>query len=395
MGLSPKQKELLKESLPRMTIIDGCISAGKTWISNHKAMEHIINNYKKLGLIFFVGRTLTTLDQNVLEPLSLQYGNMFKYSINQKKASICGIEIRLVGCNDMPSEFKIRGSTAEFIYGDEITLWNKPFLTRCMGSLRVPGASFLGTTNPDSPANFVKTEYLDRKEKLGVRNISFNMDDNPSLTDEYKKQVDMEYSGVFHDRFIKGLWTLAEGLIYPDYKQAIVPTVDRNYTEYQISCDYGIQNPFVFGLYGLCNSVWYKVKEYHHSGRETQQQKTDGEYYDELVKFAEGLQIRRIIIDPSATSFITLIRRKGKFSVTAADNSVLDGIRETASALKQGILKINDCCIESIKESQIYSWSDNGEDVPIKENDHHADETRYFVKTNRIAQLKMKRLGSI
>lgn len=392
MPISEKQKQFLKDDLPRMTIVEGCISSGKTFICNHKAIEHIINNYRKLGLIFFVGRTLTTLEQNVLQPLSLQYGDMFKYSINQKKATICGIEIRLVGCNDMPSEFKIRGSTAEFIYGDELTLWNKPFLTRCMGSLRVPGACFLGTTNPDAPTNFVKTDYLDRKDKLGVRNISFDMADNPSLTEEYIKQVDMEYEGVFHDRFIKGLWTLAEGLIYPHYQQAIVPTIDRYYTEYQISIDYGIQNPFAMGLYGLCNGDWHKVKEYHHSGRETQQQKTDGEYYEDLEKFANKLPIRKVIIDPSATSFITLIRRKGKFAVVSADNSVLDGIRETASALKQGLLFINDCCVENIKEFKIYAWDDQGEDVPIKESDHHMDETRYFVKTNRIAVPKRKSL---
>lgn len=134
--------------------------------------------------------------------------------LRKKKASFCGIRIELEGCNDASAESKIRGNTAEFIYGDEITLWNKPFLMRCMGGLRVPGASFLGTTNPDAPTNFVKADYIDRAGELGLLDIRFKMSDNPALTQEYIEQVSKEYIGVHHDRFIKGLWIHAEGIIY-------------------------------------------------------------------------------------------------------------------------------------------------------------------------------------
>lgn len=383
MAVGKKQREFFGAELPRMTIVEGCISSGKTFICNHKAVEHITSNYTKRGLIFFIGRTMSTLERNVLEPLSLQYKNMFRYSLNGKKAELCGVRIELEACSDIMAEAKIRGSTAEFIYGDELTLWNRPFLLRCMGSLRTPGACFLGTTNPDSPLNFVKTDYLDRKEELGVRSVRFEMGDNPSLTPEYIDRVNMEYSGVFHDRFIKGLWTLAEGLIYPDYGQAVVPAEDRDYAEYQISVDYGIQNPFAMGLYGRHGNIWYKIKEYHHSGRETGCQKTDGEYYEDLERFAGGLRVRKIIVDPSAASFIALIRKKGGFHVVLAKNGVLAGINLMASAMRQGRLKINDCCGKSIEELQLYSWDGGtGEDRPVKENDHHCDECRYFCMEN-------------
>lgn len=386
MAISTKQREFFKSELPRMTICEGAISSGKTFICNHKAIEHIVTNYTKAGLIFFVGRTLTTLERNVLEPLELQYKGRFKYSLNQKKASLCGIRIELEGCNDLTAEAKIRGSTAEFIYGDELTLWNKPFLIRCMGSLRTPRAAFLGTTNPDSPLNFVKTGYLDRKEELGIQNIKFDMQDNPSLSQEYIDQVSKEYVGVFHDRFIKGLWVLAQGLIYPQFSAAIVPTIDRNYTEYQISCDYGIHNPTCFGLYGKVGKTWFKVKDWQHSGRDTDKPKTDDEYYADLEKFAGSLPIKRIIVDPSASSFITLIRRRGKFHVNPAENAVLDGIRNTSTALSNGALKINDCCTGTITESKIYAWDESAvEDKPLKASDHHMDETRYFVYTNKIS----------
>ena len=169
--LSKTQALFLSSRLPRMTIVEGCVSSGKTFIANHKAVRHIVDHYKNEGLIFFIGRTLTTLERNVLEPLSMQYKGDFKYSLNQKRASLCGIRIELEGCNDITAETKIRGSTAEFIYGDELTLWNKPFLIRCMASLRTTDAVFLGTTNPDTPKNFVKTEFLDRKDELGLQKV--------------------------------------------------------------------------------------------------------------------------------------------------------------------------------------------------------------------------------
>ena len=105
----------------------------------------------------------------------------------------------------------------------------------------------------------------------------------------------------------------------------------------------------------------------------------------DLEKFIGGRLIEQIIVDPSATSFITLIRRKGKYSVRTAKNEVIDGIRNTASAMSQGLIKIDDTCTESIKELQMYSWNEKAtEDTPLKEYDHHCDRRRYFVQTNRL-----------
>ena len=165
----------------------------------------------------------------------------------------------------------------------------------------------------------------------------------------------------------------------------VKPTVPRAYTEYQLSVDYGTLNPFSAGLWGKYEGLWYRVKEYYHSGRDTRNQLTDDEYYVELEKLAGDLPIKRIIIDPSAASFITLIHRKGLFPVTEARNSVLSGIQDTATALQRGIILFNDCCEASINEFGLYSWDEKADcDRPIKENDHAMDEIRYFVYTNQL-----------
>jgi fructose-1-phosphate kinase PfkB-like protein len=78
------------------------------------------------------------------------------------------------------------------------------------------------------------------------------------------------------------------------------------------------------------------VKEYHHDARKKNIQKSDEEYYEDLVKFANGLT-KRIIVDPSASSFIILLKKKG-WNVIKAKN-VLEGIRNIASALTSGLIK--------------------------------------------------------
>lgn len=384
MALSPKQRRFFNTKLPRMTIVEGCISSGKTFTCNHKAVKQILEMRHLPGLIMFVGRTLATLEKNVLRPLSEMYRGIFEYSITQKKAKLGNILIDLEGCNDASAEVKIRGTTAKLIYGDELTIWNRDFLVRCMGSLRVPGAVFLGTTNPGTPTNFVMTDYLRKKDKLGILNIQFTMDDNPSLTEEYKRQVNMEYTGVYHDRFIKGLWVHAEGRVYGifDEKIHVVPTVPRNYTKYYLSCDYGTQNPFALGLWGLCDGVWYKVKEYHYSGRDSLRQKTDGEYAKAQNEFISDLKYKPpVVIDPSAASYALELGKHGYVTIPA-NNNVADGIRVTGNLLNQGRIKINDCCKHTIEEFSLYIWDRKAiEERPVKENDHHMDETRYFCYT--------------
>jgi len=180
---------------------------------------------------------------------------------------------------------------------------------------------------------------------------------------------------------------MAEGVIFDMFSEEIhkVETKDREYTKFYISIDYGTQNPTTFGLWGLFDGIWYKVKEYHYDGRKQGKQKTDEEYYHDLVEFAQGYQIIKVIIDPSAASFIATIQKHGKFIVKKAKNDVLKGIRNMATALKEKKVLYNDCCVETFREFSSYVWdekaTERGEDKPIKQNDHCLDSDRYFINT--------------
>ena len=274
-----------------------------------------------------------------------------------------------------------------------------------LSRLRVAGAKLFATTNPENPGHWLKRKYIDRAEELSFLDFKFLLDDNTTLTREYVENIKREYTGVFYDRFILGKWVQAEGLIYPMYSDALSPPPETRAERYALSIDYGTQNAFAAVLWGKYGAVWYQVCEYYYSGREERAQKTDEEYANDLEKFLRAyvpddceneeqeLKFLRhgqkllTIIDPSAASFIALLRKRRYFKVMKAHNAVLDGIRETATAMHTGKLKLNPECKCTLKEIENYVWDDkSSEDRPVKANDHAMDSMRYFAFTLHIAK---------
>lgn len=394
---SRKQLDVIANSTARMNILDGSVRSGKT-ISSLVAWIMFVSEAPP-GELLMVGKTERTLKRNILDVLEQMVGSRyFKYNLGSGEATLFGRRIYLVGANDMRSEGKIRGLTLAGAYGDEITLWPESFFTMLLSRLSVSGAKFIGTTNPDSPYHWLMKNYLERAGELDLKSWHFSLEDNPNLDPKYVEALKLEYTGLWYKRYILGQWVQAEGAVYDmwDESKHVRPTVDRPYTQYYVSIDYGTQNPMAFGLWGYVppstkanphefESAWYKIKEYHYDGRAKGRQKTDEEYYHDLVEFVGELPIRGVIIDPSAASFIATIRKKGKFVVRKADNDVLEGIRNMATALNTGKILYNDCCKETFREFSSYVWdekaTERGEERPIKQNDHQLDADRYFVNT--------------
>ena len=188
------------------------------------------------------------------------------------------------------------------------------------------------------------------------------------------------YSGAFYERFIRGRWVAAQGLVYPFLTRAMLCEAPANLEEFRVSCDYGTVNPASFGLWGKRNGVWYRIDEYYYDSRREGAQRTDEEHYAGLVELCGGRRIECVVVDPSAASFMETIRRHGAYRVLPAENDVLDGIRRVSVALKQGEIKICANCADAVREFGLYRWADvAGKDAPLKENDHAMDDIRYFV----------------
>lgn len=257
--------------------------------------------------------------------------------------------------------------------------------------------------NPSSPADPIYENYIDLYKdqyKGGYQYQHFTMADNLSITDDRKEEIASQYveGSIWYRRDILGERCIAEGLIYPMYEDAkgspeINPeTGDYEFTEVGLSIDYGTQNAFAGLLWGKQGGIWYAYKGYYYSGRKEGHQKTDEDYADDLDLLTDDIVLQygqkiEVIIDPSASSMKATLKKRGKYKVRDADNAVEDGIRETATALQKGFIKISPDLEDFWKEISGYVWDNaEGKERPIKINDHYMDAMRYWVKTKHIVK---------
>lgn len=288
----------------------------------------------------------------------------------------------LFGGRDESSYMLIQGITLAGVLLDEVVLMPRSFVDQALARCSVAGSKIWFNCNPAGPEHWFYKEFVRRTKELNGLHIHFTMDDNYALDPAIKERYERSFSGVFYDRYIRGLWVNAEGLIYPMFGDGNITEAIPARGEYYISCDYGTLNPFSAGLWSVTGSKAVRIREYYYDGRKKQRQKTDEEYYTELEKLAGDLNVECVIVDPSAASFIETIRRHGRFSVRKANNDVINGIVATSRYLKNRYIQIHRSCKDTIREFELYRWDEkSGVDKPIKENDHAMDDIRYMAYT--------------
>lgn len=380
--LSAKQFDSIIKSVARLNIWEGSVRSGKTIASIIRWVEYIKTCSN--GDLLMIGKTERTLKRNILDVIEDIVGTKnFRYNRGLGEVYIFNRKVYIAGANDERSEGKIRGMTLAGAYGDELTLWPESFFKMLLSRLSIKGAKLFGTTNPDSPYHWLKTEYIDNNN-IDIKVFHFELEDNLALDPEYVKELKKEYTGLWYKRFIQGLWVLAEGTVYDMFDEgkhviSEMPVCER----YWISIDYGTNNPTVFLLQGQKSEIYYTLQEYYYDSRKTGHQKTDEEYAEDLKIFIGDKYITNIVVDPSASSFIAQLKKDGFYNVRKANNDVLDGIRHVSTLLSNGKYFIHESCKNLIKEKASYVWDakaqQRGEDKPLKQNDHASDAERYGI----------------
>lgn len=369
-------------------ICDGSIRSGKTVSMAIGFIMWSMASFDKQNFAI-CGRTIEALRRNVIVHIPAWLEGMFEVTERRSENKmVVTIGNRsntyyLFGGRDESSYTLIQGITLAGVLFDEVALMPRSFVEQAMARCSVSGSKFWFNCNPESPGHWFYKEWIRKAAERNMLYLHFTMDDNLSLDEKIKARYEGMYSGVFYDRYIRGLWTVAEGLIYTMFNKDyhVVPSVPRDYEEYLISCDYGTLNPTSAGLWGLCEGKWYRVREYYYDGRKERYQRTDEEHYAAIEELAGDLSIRKIIVDPSAASFIEVIRRHDRFMVEQASNRVLDGIRDVATRLNASDIFFCNCCTDCIREFGLYRWDEKAaEDRPLKTDDHAMDDTRYFVR---------------
>ena len=392
---SKKQKTVLTWWVPgnpfhsrEAILCDGAVRSGKTLAMGLSFFlwAMVCFDGKKFGVC---GKTISSLRRNVLSEILPKLEGLGAVWREKRSENLVTVEFRgrknqfyIFGGRDESSASLIQGITFAGVLLDEVALMPRSFVEQACARCSVPGSRLWFNCNPAGPSHWFYREWILQAEKRNCLRLHFTMEDNPSLTEEIRRRYERLYTGVFYRRFILGQWAQAEGRVYDFFGPEMVGTAPQHCDKWYVSCDYGTVNPTSMGLWGRHEGVWYRVKEFYFDSRQAQHQMTDEEYAGALETLAGGRSISAVIVDPSAASFIEVLRRNG-WKVRKADNDVLSGIRLTSDALKTGKIVICEGCCDCIREMDEYVWdlSSGSKDRVKKEHDHAMDDMRYFVAT--------------
>ena len=374
-------------------ICDGAIRSGKTSIMTVAFIDWAMRDFQNMRF-GICGKTVDSAVKNIIMPfLTLNYAKDKYQLVWRRTDKVLSVTVNgrtnlfeVFGGKDESSFALIQGRTLAGVLLDEVALMPRSFVEQALARCSVDGSKLWFNCNPESPEHWFYQSWIKKAADKNCLYLHFTMDDNPSLSQRIIERYKSSYDGVFYDRYILGLWVIAEGLIYPFFTtdSCCVSSPPERADEYYISIDYGTLNPCSMGLWAVNYTTRsaVRIKEYYYDGRKKGVQLTDAEYYSALEELAKGYSIESVIIDPSAASFIAEIRKHGLFDVRKAKNDVVEGIRTTGSLLKSGHVKIALGCRDAISEFGVYCWDEKAtEDRPVKANDHAMDDIRYFCYT--------------
>lgn len=394
---SKKQKQVLTWWCPASPvkdmdgiIADGAIRSGKTLSMSLSYVLWAMSSFNQQNF-GMAGKTIGSFRRNVLFWLKLMLVSM-KYTVLDKRSDNLLIVSKgntinyfyIFGGKDERSQDLIQGITLAGMFFDEVALMPESFVNQATGRCSVDGSKYWFNCNPDNPRHWFKINWIDEAEKKQILYLHFTMDDNLSLSEHIKARYRGMYVGVFFKRYILGLWCVAEGLVYSMFNE------DKHVTqkhmtgarEYHVSVDYGTVNPFSANLWAFDGKKSIMEDEVYYDSREKGVRVDDEAYYKMMCDMIGDKKVTFIIVDPSAASFIEVIKKYGKYIVKGADNDVLDGIRVVTTMLNKDMIQIHESCENTINEFGLYCWDEeSGEDAVIKENDHAMDSVRYYCYT--------------
>lgn len=391
-------------------ICDGAVRSGKTFVLTLSFFIWAMHSFDKQNFAI-AGKTISSTERNVIAPILPDFK---KIGMNATYTRTRGyIEVRsgkkinkfyIFGGKDESSAALIQGITLAGMLFDEVALMPKSFVEQAVARCSIDGSKFWFNCNPENPHHYFYKEWILKLKSKRAFRLHFLMDDNPSLSPRTKERYERLYSGVFYDRFVKGLWVAAEGLVYTMFdnkeggkhvkKPSALPAKEL-IKDWYISIDYGSRNPFSAGLWGYDGlaDIYYRYKEYYYSGRDEGIILTDGQYADAIDElslyiskvydpYINSYKKPEIVIDPSAVSMAQELRNR-EYHVIQANNAVEDGIRTVAHFLIEEKIVISSECKDAIREFGMYRYDNKilTKDAVIKENDHAMDDIRYFVYT--------------
>lgn len=337
--ISNKQKKILAFPYSRYDalICDGAVRSGKTSIMMWAFVRWAMENFS--GQRFGVcGRTVDSCTKNIIVPFTAMSLAKERYLIRWRRGDKvmevrCGAVtnyFEVFGGKDEASYTLIQGRTLAGVLLDEVVLMPRSFVEQALARCSVDGARLWFSCNPGSPHHWFYQEWIKRSRERNALYLHFEMTDNPGLSKRTLERYENMYAGIFYDRYVRGLWVAAEGIVYKDF---------ANDTE-----KYLIGDPLEWAKQnGTSFSIISIGVDFGGTKSATKFQAT-GITKDFRVVALEEEYIKNEEIDPNAlnrrfATFCQLITSKYGYSQTRADSAetvLIRGLDHTAQKMHLG-----------------------------------------------------------
>ncbi len=392
------------EKMKFFTLCDGAIRSAKTLSIIYKIpqiFQFVGNEYLKV----FSGYTKQTVRNNVLIELLPFLKNY--HGANVKYNSSSGeLDIRLwgktynclvIGGGKSDSDATIQGGTWDFWYANELPKHHYAFYNMALSRLTPEQARALADSNPESSNHWLYKErikpFLDNDPK--IRSVfdywHFSMEDNANLSKAFIENQKKLYSGAFEARKIKGLWVVAEGLVYDTFSekkhtcshsQILEKIAACEFREFFLGLDWGWNHPLCCGLYGITrDGVYYKIDELF--GSKLDERDVIRWIKDRQTEY--GRYFRFINADNARPEQNQKLREElGGMIVYEFKPRIVDSIGILRGIINYDRLIVNrERCKNTLNEFSTYRYPSEDEsgaddpDLPLKADDDAMDETRY------------------
>ena len=390
LGLSAKQRSFIAEADGPYSLITavGSIRSGKTHATIHGFM--IWSQLKEQDNrtphdYAIIGRSVASIERNVMRPL-LQFCTLFGFEVHRNHGfntiQVGRIKYWVIGASDIRAADRIQGATFGGALIDESALLTQDFVMQALGRCSVENAKTWHTLNPENPAHWFKKEIVDQPERYNAKLYTFQLDDNPSLSDEAKQRFRRQYGGHFYQRFIEGKWAAPHGAIYPTMAPSPRPTGQES-LQTVFSMDYAAAGVWaVIKWQRFLKKRWWATDEIYRDYRK-EPPLSDEEMVEHLVSFINDEPYIAVYIDPATHTRWKRKARGAGIKIRHPRVGRLEGIRATDSYLRNGTINIDPNCPNLLDEGASYVWDEKalqrGDEEPLKENDHAMDAMRYFV----------------
>lgn len=335
--ISPKQRKILAFPYSNYDAIicDGAVRSGKTSIMTVAFVDWAMREFdgQRFGIC---GKTVDSATKNIIVPyISMSYAKE-RYTLRWRRSDKL-LEVKrgtttnwfeVFGGKDESSFMLIQGRTLAGVLLDEVALMPESFVNQALARCSVDGARLWFSCNPQSPSHWFHTDWIERHRERNALYLHFAMTDNPALSEKTLERYRSMYSGVFYDRYIRGLWVAADGLIYQqfadDKERYLIDTPPDNIMYAVIGLDFGgSKSAHAMTLTGFTDGFKQVIvlDEYYHN----------------------NLRSGRLSPKQLEEAFVDFVRRaKSKYKVyeaycDSAEQTLIEGLTVAAIRARLGI----------------------------------------------------------